>query len=580
IYLDRPSENELVDNSLEIVGWALKGNMTQSTGVEHILLFDGPIMSSDTFLGEAKLGLAREDVATHFSNPSYRDSGFEIYVYTLFLENGFHELYLYAFDENGNYTLKKIKIDINNKESSISELKNLEKNLEKKLLNNKEYNFFEYIFHGKLTIKNDDKEKEYNLYVTTSDIPIVIIYTGNEDIQNNKKIDVNMQIINFDSSKKNFINSIIFDFYGKIGIELRGQTSLSFPKKQYSVEIRGINDEDKNVSLLGMPSESDWVLGAPYTDKTLMRNVLAFEISNEIGMYAPRTKFAEVFLHKSDENRIEIDYKGLYFLAERIKRSNDRVNVERMDSDEDALLTGGYILEISPRDKIEPGDSVIETGKGLKLINIYPKGDSITLKQKLWITDYINKFEQTLYSDYFNDDEFGYREYIDIDSFVDYIIISELFKNLEAFNASTFLYKERYGKLKAGPVWDFDLSTGNTYSPDNQPTGWVSLINWKKRFFKDEYFVIKYIDRWKQLRKNILSDDNIMKIIEKNKGLLSEAQIRNFTRWDILGKYVWPNPEPYSETYEEEIGKLENWLLVRADWIDNNIESLHPTNSN
>ncbi|MCJ7665763.1 MAG: CotH kinase family protein, partial [Actinobacteria bacterium] len=543
----------------------------------HMLLFDGPIMSSDTFLGEATPGLPRVDVATHFNNPSYRDSGFEIYVYTLFLENGFHELYLYAFDKYGNYTLKIINIEINNKENLFSELKDNEKNLKQKLINNKDYNFFEYIFHGKLTIKEDNKEKEYKLYVTTSDIPVVNIYTGNKSIPNNEKINANMQIINHDSDEKNFIDGIVFDFYGRIGIEVRGHTSADFPKKQYSIEIRDENDEDKNVSLLGMPSESDWILGAPYSDKTLMRNVLAFDISNEIGMYAPRTEFVEVFLHVSGENEVEVDYRGLYYLAEKIKRDNNRVDVEKMDSDEDALLTGGYILEISPESKIEPGDSVIETERGLKLITIYPKGDSITLKQKLWITDYMNKFEQTLFSDYFDDDEFGYRKYIDIDSFIDHLIISELFKNAEAFRASTFLYKERDGKLKAGPVWDFNLSTGNTtehVSIDNEPVDFIHISgNWKTRLFKDEYFVTRYIDRWKQLRRDILSDKNIIKIIESNKELLSEAQIRNFNRWDILGKYVWPNPEPYSETYEEEIEKFENWFLTRVKWVDNSIES-------
>jgi len=578
IYIDAPSENETVDNNLRIAGWALKEEINQNIGVEHILLFDGSVIGSDTFLGEAALGLPREDVALHFNNPSYRDSGFEINVYTLLLENGIHELYIYAFDKYGNYTLKIINIEINNKEDLISELKNLEKNLEKKLINNKEYNFFEYIFHGNLTITNDGKEKKYNLYVTTSDIPIAIIYTGNEPIPNNEKVSANMQIIDHDSSKNNFIDGIVFDFYGEIGIELRGQTSLDFPKKQYSIEIRDENYEDKNISLLGMPSESDWILGAPYSDKTLMRNVLAFKISNEMGMYAPRTRFVEVFLHMPDENKVEADYRGLYFLAEKIKRDNDRVAVEQMDPAEDTSLSGGYILEISSEDKIEPGDSFIETERGLKLINIYPKGDSITIKQKKWITDYINEFEQALYSDYFNDDEFGYRKYIDIDSFIDYLLINELFKNVEIFSSSTFLYKGRYGKLKAGPVWDFNLSTGNaTYrvSSVNQPINWQHLTgNWKKRFFEDEYFVIKYIDRWKQLRKNVFSDENIIKIIESNEELLSEAQIRNFDRWDILGKYVWPNPEPYAKTYEEEIEKLKNWLLARSEWIDSNIDSL------
>ncbi len=581
IYIDKASENEFVDNSLEIIGWALNEEGGQDIGVENILLFDGPVMSSDRFLGEATIGLARVDVATYLDNPSFRDSGFEIYVNTLFLENGPHELYLYAFDRYGNYTLRKIDIEINNDEDLFGELEYQEKNLNQKLINGGMYEFYDYIFYGRLAVREDDKEREYDLYVTTSDIPIVNIYTGEESIPNNEKVNAFMQVISCNSGEKNFINRITFDFYGKIGIEMRGKTSLVYPKKQYCIEIRDENDQDKNVSLLGMPQESDWVLGAPYSDKTLMRNVLAFQISNEMGMYAPRTEFVEVFIHKSGESQAEVDYMGVYYLAEKIKRDNDRVDVEKMDPDDDATLAGGYILEITPESKIEPGDSVIETERGLKLINIYPKRDSITLKQKMWITNYMNEFEQALFSDYFTDEEIGYRKYIDVDSFIDYIIINELFKNAEAFRHSTFLYKGRDGKLKAGPVWDFNLSTGNTVelvSIDNEPVGFIHASgNWKTRFFMDEYFVEKYKDRWKQLRENVLSDENILRIIESNKESLSAAQVRNFDRWDILGKYVWPNPEPYSLTYEEEIKKLEDWLLTRAKWIDNSIDSLRPS---
>jgi spore coat protein CotH len=577
IYIDRASENEFIDNSLEIIGWALNEEGGQDIGVEHILLFDGPDISRDGFLGEATMGLARVDVADYYGNPSFRDSGFEIYVNTLFLENGLHKLYLYAFDENGDYTLRKMDIEVDSYEGLFKELESQEKNLKQKLANGEEYEFYEYIFHGRLTLKEDEEEKEYDLYVTTSDITIVNIYTGEESIPNNEKVNAFMQVISCDSGENNFIDGITFDFYGKIGIEMRGKTSLDFPKKQYCLEVRDENDQDRNVSLLGMPQESDWILGAPYSDKTLMRNVLAFQISSQVGMYAPRAEFVEVFLHRSGEGETEADYMGVYYLAEKIKRDNDRVDVERMDPD-DETLTGGYILEITPQSKIETGDSVIETERGLKLINIYPRADSITPEQKTWITGYMNEFEEALFSDYFTDEETGYRKYIDVDSFIDYIIINELFKNAEAFRHSTFLYKDRDGKLKAGPVWDFNLSMGNTVelvSIDNEPVGFIHASgNWKTRFFRDEDFVEEYKNRWKQLRENVLSDENISRTIESNKELLAAAQIRNFDRWDILGKYVWPNPEPYSLTYEEEITKLKKWLLTRAEWIDNSIDSL------
>jgi hypothetical protein len=579
IFIDKPSNNELVSGNLHIAGWSLKEEPAQAAEIEHIFLFDGPIVSSDTFLGKASSGLPREDVASKFNNPSYRNSGFEIYLYTPALENGLHELHLYVFDKYGDYSIKKINIEVKNDEDLIREIRNNKENLKKKLVNGMEYNFVEYIFHGNLIIKDSIIEKEYDLYVTTSDVPVAIIYTDNQTIPDDYKIDTLLQIMYHDPEINSLIDSTVFDFYGKIGIEKRGHTSLNFPKNQYSVEVIDENGEDKNVSLLGMPPESDWVLGAPYSDKTLIRNVLAYKISNEMGMYAPRTKFVEVFFDISGGYKSEVDYAGLYVLTEKIKRDAERVEVEKMDSDIYKTLSGGYILEMSTDDKIKPVDSFIETERGLKLINIYPRGESITMEQKMWITGYINEFERALYSYNFKDPEEGYRKYIDVDSLVDYIIINELFKNVEAFSASTILYKERYEKLKMGPVWDFNLSTGNTTdmpaSSVNEPVNWVHTEGiWRERLFEDEYFVKKYIERWGELRKDVLSDENILDIIESNVDLISEAQIRNFNRWDILGKYVWPNPKPYAVTYEEEIEKLKNWLIARAEWIDSNIDSL------
>ena len=97
---------------------------------------------------------------------------------------------------------------------------------------------------------------------------------------------------------------------------------------------------------------------------------------------------------------------------------------------------------------------------------------------------------------------------------------------------------------------------------------------WVVQLFQDDYFTEKYIERWKELRKDILSSENINIVIDSNARLLSDAQARNFDKWDILGKYVWPNARPYAATYEEEIEKLKNWFFERTRWIDKNIDSL------
>ena len=229
-------------------------------------------------------------------------------------------------------------------------------------------------------------------------------------------------------------------------------------------------------------------------------------------------------------------------------------------------------------DRIKQYESYITTNRGTTLINKYPGWSDISEKQKDWITDYINKFEDALYADSLKDDDIAYTDYIDLDSFIDYIIINELFKNMDIFYYSTFLYKERSEKLKIGPVWDFNLSSGNTHEKNmtyNGPTGWEYTDRlWAEQLFQDDYFTRKYIERWKELRQNILSNENINEIIDDNEKLLSDAQARNFEKWDILGKYVWPNARPYAGTYEEEIEKLKNWFFERTKWIDENIDSL------
>jgi len=391
-----------------------------------------------------------------------------------------------------------------------------------------------------------------------------------------------MKIIYNDSDEKNYINGTVFNYYNNIGIELRGHTSLELsPKKPYSIEIRDENNEDKNISILDMPEESDWVLIAPYSDRSLMRDVLAFELSNQMGLYAPRTKFVEVFLDGIEGQTNQLGYRGVYVLTERVKRNKDRVDVEKLDSNDGSIISGGYILEMTEPSVIQPEELYFKTDRGLTLIIKYPRGDNITDKQKAWITDYVNKFEQVLYSDSFKDEEEGYRKYIDVDSYIDYIILGELFKNRDFFWKSTFISKDRYGRLRLGPVWDFNLTAGNIGEELdlNEPTGWKHTKTiWTERLFQDEYFVRKFIERWKKLRQNALSDENIYKLIDNNVDLLSEAQIRNFEKWDIWGTYVWPSKGPYAKSYEEEIEKLKNWFSDRTAWIGQNIDDLLNSN--
>ena len=571
INLDSPLEGDSISVKEEIHGWVLNPELKNPSGIDKILVFDGPLKTKENFLGAADIDIE------YNSDQSYKYSKFNLLIDTLFLENGNHELYIYTYDNEGNYSIFSRQFQVSHYSNKVFKLKEVTTT---RLSNGEIHDFREFIYHGIMTIKNNNNEKQYDFYLTTSDTPIVIIKSENDYIPVNTKINAGMQVIYNDSNEKNYINASVFDFDGEIGIEMRGASTLRFPKKQYSIETRNKYDNDENASLLGMPAEADWILIAPYSDKSLIRIPLAFNLSNQIGLYAPRTKFVEVFLDNGKDQIMVEDYKGLYILTEKIKKDKDRVDIESLFSDDEDLLSGGYLLEMVPSSHSDTNESVIETVMNEHYIIKYPNKNKITQKQKEWITDYMSSFERALFGESFKDKKEGYLKYIDIDSFIDYIIINELFKNNDIFYRSTFISKDRNGKLKLGPVWDFDLSAGNITQDPNDPINLPGGFGFLKRricnrLFLDMYFTDKYIARWKELREDVLNDDNIKDTINLTIAELSVAQIRNFQRWQILGIPVWPGPPPYNKTYKEEVEKLERWLLVRAEWIDNNIDSLH-----
>lgn len=413
----------------------------------------------------------------------------------------------------------------------------------------------------------------------TSNLPIVIIETDGRRIPSEPKIPAQMKIIYNESGGRNSIDSSDFHFQGKIGIEVRGQTSEMFPKKQYGFEFQDDAGNDKDVSIFQLPAESDWVLNGPYSDKTLMRNYLAFEFSNRIGRYASQTKFVEVFLNSNGDRTIQArHYVGVYLLLEKIKRGKNRVPIQPLQPTDNKSpeITGGYIVKI---DKMDPQETFFYTRQGTHMAFVYPKGHKMSHAQRMWIRKYIGNFESVLYEPHFKDPERGYAKYIDVDSFIDHFIINELFKNTDGFRLSAYMYKDRGGKLTAGPVWDFNFSMGNTVFHNGWETNsWLIYTNpvpfWWNRLLSDENFKQKLVEKWKTLRKNELATSKILREIDQTAEYLSEAQKRNFQRWPILGHSVFGNPGPGRSTYQGEVDEMKAWLQVRLQWMDQHIELL------
>ncbi len=391
------------------------------------------------------------------------------------------------------------------------------------------------------------------------DLPIIMIDTFGQNIPDEPKISAQMAIsYNGIENITDYTDSSYY-YRGNIGIEIRGHTSQGFPKKQYGLETRNADGDNLSVSLFGMPEQKDWILYAPFSDKSLMRNVIAYDIFRSMGYYAPRTKFCQLVING--------DYVGVYVFMEKIKKDVGRVDISRPTAEN---LSGGYLLEFDGLDRVDSTDLYFLTEKKQQPYTIkFPRKKNITADQIAWIKNYINNFEKTLFSDSFNDPNTGFNQFIDSPSWIDYILINEVFRNFDSFQSSTYLYKKKDEKLFAGPVWDFNIAMGNTnYDNSNFTEGWLMDERYlPSRLLEDSVFTNEYKKRWKTLRENQLALPKILFLIDDYTRLLDTAQKTNFERWSVLGEYVWPN-RFVGNSYEDEINYLKQWLKARFSWID------------
>ena len=412
----------------------------------------------------------------------------------------------------------------------------------------------------------------------------MVIDTYGQEIPDDPKILAGMKIIdNANGGYNHLTDPAVFDYYA--GIELRGATSqLLFPKKSYGLETWDSLQNEVDTSLFGMPKESDWILNAGFSDKTLMRNALAYQTWMNLGHYATRYRFVELILN----NR----YKGVYLFSEKIKRDNDRVDIAKLTSTMNSgdSLTGGYIFKI---DKVNGsgGDGwtsqypppVNPIGQTIYFQYEYPKADDITEQQKAYIQDYVDLFEDALAGPSFADTALGYRKYAVEETFIDYFIENEFSKNIDAYRLSTFLHKERDsrgGKLRMGPAWDYDLAWHNAdYCNAYNSNGWAYMFPcyndfwqvpfWWERLLEDTLFANNLKCRWYEIRNTFLSNEEVSSWIDSITGALDgRPQQRNFECWPILGVHVWPNPLPIPTTYESEVDVMKNWIELRFTWLD------------
>ena len=407
-------------------------------------------------------------------------------------------------------------------------------------------------------------------------LPIILIDTYGVEIPDEPRIPASMGIINNESGI-NYIDDPFNDFDGSITIERRGNSSQWQGKTPYRFETVDDEGENSNVELLGMPAENDWVLYAPWQDKTMIRNVLTYQLSNEMGRYASRSRHVELYLND--------EYRGIYVLMEKIKRDGNRVDISKLNPDEITGddVTGGYILKF---DWFYTGDNIggFESEFDDMIYNYhYPKPSDIVPEQEAYIEEYINGFETIMMGTDYTNDSTGYPSMMNVESFVDFILLQELAKNVDAYRLSTYIYKDKESidnRLTAGPVWDFNHGFGNcdygeTWEVDNwlleyNPEGGDQMAFWWELLWEDLAFQHKAAVRYTELRQTIFSEEHIYSIIDSIADYLGPAVDRNFARWPLLGNYIWPNYYVF-DTYEEEIDYLKSWTAQRLAWMDSDI---------
>ena len=357
------------------------------------------------------------------------------------------------------------------------------------------------------------------------------------------------------------------NYDGRINIEIRGSSSQTLPKKQYGLTTYKADNVTKvNVSLLGMPADNDWIFNGLGYEPSCIRDYLCFNLSRKIGEYASRTMYFEMILNGT--------YNGLYVLQEKIKQGSERVDIMKIATTDNDLpnVSGGYITKADKSN----GDPVAWTMSSyigtddVTFINDQPKPDEVTPAQDAYIQSVFENLSSTASAGNTSLVN-GYPSIIDVPSFVDFMIISELSANADAYQFSTFFHKDRNGKLRAGPIWDNNLTFGydlyiwnfnrsktNTWqfsNGDNEgPRFWTDLFN-------NPEFKCYFSRRWNQLIQpgqplNLASIDTL---IDRVVATISEATVRENQKWNTLGNFP------------DSIAKIKTWLSQRINWMTTNL---------
>ncbi len=434
----------------------------------------------------------------------------------------------------------------------------------------------------------------------TSDIPIVVMEGYGGGKPPNKEDWLDLAFMTFEPTDGVADLANLPTLATRAGYHLRGQSSSSFPKAPYRVELWDNDGSDEDYPVLGMPAESDWAMIGPCADNSLLRNAFIYDLAADMGLATMRMRFAEVFINQDDSPLEEADYEGVYAVTETVKNQKNRLNLKQLEPEDTTLpdITGGYIFKFDQA-AVDEGeaeilctpvegteDPVDGTGGGpgfgfgfgggmvdgcwvdLELVD----PDPINAEQTAWITAHIQTLHDLMHTEPLGD----YQSMINVGSFVDNMIINEITRNVDAYIRSHFLYKDRDGLVTAGPVWDYNFSLGEV-GTDLEGWQWeegrAGPTDWHTVMATDPAFWAQVVTRWQELRPGILSDEQLLARIDALSAPLVNAGPRDNARWPVGECFSWAmggGDSPYvgDGTWEGEVQVLKDWLLARMAWID------------
>lgn len=364
------------------------------------------------------------------------------------------------------------------------------------------------------------------------------------------------------------------DLQEQASIRIRGNSSQWFYKKSYQLHFLNDDGENKNVSVMGMPKASEWVLNGPCLDRTLLRNYLCYNVSGQIMEYAPNVRYCEVFLNG--------EYQGIYLMVEAVTKDDGRLDLTESSQNQPV---SSWLVRWDRQGK---GDTSLNNytfytlQSGVSELDVrYPGKNTITPEKLVYIESDISKIERAIYSSDLSDPVKGYQAYLDVEAFAQYFVINEFFGNVDAGRFSTYYYKDMRGKVKP-VVWDFNNACDNYIDYVYDETGFNMIqAPWFGRLVHDERFVDEVISQYRQLRKTVLSDAYLDASIDETILYLGDAVDRNYEVYGYLftetepdpGNYLSPMDRNYS-SYEESVQQLKDWLKLRGAWMDEHIDSL------